>query len=183
MRYLMLVGCVLVGCASSSVALKPEEQAVRLMKSDPPMQCAEAGQVLGRSIFLAEQKDNMKRQAAAMGANYVRLEGQGGVGTAFRCPAEVMGGGAVAASAPVVPIPVEAVRLMKADPPMSCAEAGQVLGRSFILAEQKENMKKAAAAMGANYVRLEGQGGSGTAFRCPVEGAAQTAQRDAQGPL
>ncbi|HCF59657.1 MAG TPA: hypothetical protein DFS52_16890 [Myxococcales bacterium] len=174
-RFVVVVAAtsLAAGCASSKGAqagnLSTAEAAVRLMKSDPPPACTEAGQVLGKSIRLATQTVNMKRQAAALGANYVRLEGEGSTGTAFRCPPELFGPTDPSAAQTAAPIPEEQVRLMKSDPPFQCVEAGQVLGKSMSLASQKANMKRQAAAMGANYVRLEGQGGTGTAFRCPPE--------------
>jgi hypothetical protein len=58
---------------------------------------------------------------------------------------------------------------MTQDPPMSCQELGVVLGRTFVIEQQRQNMRTQAASMGGNYVRLDGRGGIGTAFRCPPE--------------
>lgn len=66
------------------------------------------------------------------------------------------------------------VKLMKADPPQSCAEVGGVSGYKVGPDYQdrlKNGLRNDAAEKGANYVRLEtltsDGNASGTAYRCP----------------
>ncbi len=89
------------GCA---VALSEAGSTVKLMKSDPPSECQELGEVRGRATAsggaldpaatLEQSKNALRNKAAEMGANYVRWEAGdsvGGVvtGTAYRCPTSV----------------------------------------------------------------------------------------------
>lgn len=88
---------VLVLIAACAVPLSEGGKKVRLMKADPPAECQERGSVRGQAdganstATLERAKNDMRNNAAAMGANYVRMEtaqaDTGEVsGTAYSCP-------------------------------------------------------------------------------------------------
>lgn len=174
---IVLLAVAVSGCATRQrAALTPEQvaqqkqldekvNAVRVMKRDPPLECVDKGQVLGRSFSLAAQTRNMRVAALEKGANYIRLE-DFGVGTAFACPASVLGEAPSGVAA--VRVAPEQVRVMVADPPLSCQDVGQVFAGTLIVADQPQALREKAASKGANYVRLDSQG-VGMAFRCPPE--------------
>ncbi len=160
-------------CASSETRPdpRPEEPVpqVALMKADPPPACVERGSIM-EAIWWGDvegARRTLRRKAAAMGANYVRLELPSS-GTAYYCPP-----GAPDAAPPVAgyraPLQTpEAIPLMKADPPPGCVERGSVMQAIWFgdVEGARRVLRQKAAAMGANYVRLE-LPSSGTAFYCP----------------
>ena len=92
-RYFFPILLLVAGCASKTVI--PTIQDVRFSKVDPPTKCEEVGLVQGTTNFAngttEEAIDDMKKDAAHKGANYVKfgqLSGTGTVvtGVAFKCP-------------------------------------------------------------------------------------------------
>jgi hypothetical protein len=72
------------GCAP--IALTSQGRSVQLMKADPPTGCKEVGSVSGETTEASEgAKNDMRNKAAAIGANYVRIETHH-TGTAYACP-------------------------------------------------------------------------------------------------
>ena len=86
-------GLLVSGCASGE--LNPNAQTVKLMKNDPPTECAEVGVVNSITPGFStdnpiEHRNRLKNAAANMGANFVRMETVENTGkltgTAFKCP-------------------------------------------------------------------------------------------------
>ncbi|MBI5544862.1 MAG: hypothetical protein HY901_13310 [Deltaproteobacteria bacterium] len=79
-----------LGCAG---ALTEAGARVKLVKADPPAECAEVGGVSAYRIgpdYHDKLKNSLRNDAASKGANYVRLESLtsdgNAAGTAYRCP-------------------------------------------------------------------------------------------------
>ena len=82
------------GCGAT--VLTDAGRSVQLMKADPSTGCKELGSVSGEATGAGAHmdesaKNEMRNKAAAMGANYVRLEtashdGTTLTGTAYACP-------------------------------------------------------------------------------------------------
>jgi len=94
MKSLLLLLTVLLS-ACSHQAIVPEAKNVKIARENPPSDCREIGHVLGQVKTTAgsiEQAiDDMKLDAARKGANYVRMESTGAMGTsasgtAYQCP-------------------------------------------------------------------------------------------------
>lgn len=91
-RWLGGVAIVGFGCAGSFYQLSPEGAQVRMTREDPPTECTDLGAVEsgGYGTNTVERSQNqLRNEAAALGANVVRVETQNGLrlgGTAFRCP-------------------------------------------------------------------------------------------------
>lgn len=88
-----LVMSALAGC--SHQAIVPEARNVKIARENPPSNCAVLGPVTGKTKTMSgsiEQAiDDMKLDAARKGANYVRMESTGAMGTtasgtAYQCP-------------------------------------------------------------------------------------------------
>jgi hypothetical protein len=82
-----------------SVQLTAAGQNVRLVQTDAPAGCKELGTVTGAGMSAYDNeradraKNDLRNSAAALGANYVRLEGltveppnANATGTAYACP-------------------------------------------------------------------------------------------------
>ena len=92
----LLLFAVLVTFTACAIALTDAGKAVRVMKSDPPSNCREIGGVTGSAgglqgdpKVIQNAKNDMRNNAAKMGANYVRFETasiNSVTGTAYRCP-------------------------------------------------------------------------------------------------
>jgi len=84
---------VLSGCA---VALKPEAEKVKVMKSDPPSECKDLGVLVSMMNYEGYNRNELRNRAADLGGNYLRIDSvlaEGGksnrtqlTGTAFKCP-------------------------------------------------------------------------------------------------
>ena len=81
--------------ACSHQAIIPEAKNVKIARENPPSDCREIGRVLGQVRTTAgsieQAVDDMKLDAARKGANYVRMESTGAMGTsasgtAYQCP-------------------------------------------------------------------------------------------------
>ncbi len=92
---LLSLGAALGQSACSHQALIPEARNVKIARENPPGDCQELGTVHGvvkTSAGSIEQAiDDMKLDAARKGANYVRMEATGAMGTstsgtAYKCP-------------------------------------------------------------------------------------------------
>ena len=95
---LLLLSAPLLGCAASPVTLSDGGRDVRLATGDPTPGCEEIGNVEGdgRELWtgygtMDSAKNDLRNRAAAMGANFVRMEivqghGYRVSGTAYRCP-------------------------------------------------------------------------------------------------
>ncbi len=93
---LVLLGTFsLVIAACSHQALIPAARNVKIARENPPADCQEIGRVQGSVKTVAgsiEQAiDDMKLDAARKGANFVRMEATGAMGTstsgtAYKCP-------------------------------------------------------------------------------------------------
>ena len=88
-----LMASGLVACSHES--LTPQSSDVKASKENPSGDCREISKVTGSTMTAhgtAEQAlEDMKKDAANRGANYVRIDqysayGTGVTGTAFRCP-------------------------------------------------------------------------------------------------
>jgi hypothetical protein len=176
---LLFVVTCLYACASSETQPDPTPaapepsaaelmQMVQLRKADPPPSCVERGS-LAEMIWMGDvegARRNLRKKAWRLGANYVRLE-MPASGTAYACP--VAGTPPpVAEAAPAGAISPDQIPLMKADPPPSCVERGSVMQAIWFgdLDGARRALRQKAAALGANYVRLE-LPSSGTAYYCP----------------
>lgn len=92
----VVIGFQFLACSAST--LTAGGQTVRVQKGDPPSDCEEVGFVEGASSNLVSNykenaRNKMRNEAAARGANYLRLESEvidgNGVryeSTAFKCP-------------------------------------------------------------------------------------------------
>jgi len=174
------IGIILVAgvaaCGGAETRPDPRPEAippVALMKSDPPPGCVERGSVM-EAIWWGDvegARRNLRKKAAAMGANYVRLELPSS-GTAYWCPPQAAPQAYAQPQYAPQPLPPpsapEAIPLMKADPPPACVERGSVMEAIWWgdVEGARRKLREKAAAMGANYVRLE-LPSSGTAFYCP----------------
>lgn len=84
---------VFLGCSSTPVI--PEGKNVTVSRDEAKIACQELGRVTGRTIStkpnLEAAVEDMKKEAALKGANYVRMETASGLqsavaGTAYFCP-------------------------------------------------------------------------------------------------
>jgi hypothetical protein len=89
----VVVSVSVLGGVACGGSLSEAGAQVKLMKADPPQGCAEVGGVSGYKVgpnYQERLKNDLRNDAAAKGANYVRLEtltSDGNAsGTAFRCP-------------------------------------------------------------------------------------------------
>jgi len=94
MRFVVLVAVpwslLLVAC---STPLTVGGRGVRVVKSDLPLMCEDLGTVESADPSPDDTRNEIRNDAAEMGANFVRLDsttaaGYGLIGTAYRCPAE-----------------------------------------------------------------------------------------------
>jgi hypothetical protein len=176
----ILIVAGLVACGGAETRPDPRPEAILpvvLMKADPPPNCVERGSLM-EAIWWGDvegARRNLRKKAAAMGANYVRLELPSS-GTAYWCPPQPAPPDAPApysATEQLRPLPPpvspNAIALMKADPPPSCVERGTVMEAIWFgdVEGARNKLRQKAAAMGANYVRLE-LPSSGTAYYCPL---------------
>jgi hypothetical protein len=85
----------LFGTACSHQAVIPEAKNVKIARENPSRDCREIGRVVGQvrttSGSIEQAIDDMKLDAARKGANYVRMESTGAMGTsasgtAYQCP-------------------------------------------------------------------------------------------------
>jgi hypothetical protein len=92
---LALLPLTLLGAACSHQPVLPEAKNVTVKREDAPSGCREIGRVLGQVRTTAgsieQAVDDMKLDAARKGANYVRMESTGAMGTsasgtAYQCP-------------------------------------------------------------------------------------------------
>ncbi len=81
--------------ACSHQAVIPEAKNVKVARENPSSDCRELGRVVGQvktmSGSIEQAIDDMKLDAARKGANYVRMEATGAMGTsasgtAYQCP-------------------------------------------------------------------------------------------------
>lgn len=88
-----IAATLLAACSHQPII--PEAKNVDVKRENPPGDCREIGRVLGQVRTTAgsiEQAiDDMKLDAARRGANYVRIESTGAMGTsvsgtAYQCP-------------------------------------------------------------------------------------------------
>lgn len=199
-RVLVVVVAVVAatGCIRRTPKYDPDDERVlsakgrnvRLMKSDPPLECREIGPV-SASVFGSMSLENTeeakvvaRNKAAAQGADYLRIDSMrinAIAGTAFHC-------GLPPVETPIANAPTDSddedkvlsaagkrVRVMKSDPPFECRELGAVsatVAGSRSARNQEETMaiaRNKAARMGADYFRVDGSQPNivmGTAFRC-----------------
>lgn len=84
---------MLAACSHQPVI--PEAKNVKIARENPSSDCQELGRVMGQvktmSGSIEQAIDDMKLDAARKGANYVRMESTGAMGTsasgtAFKCP-------------------------------------------------------------------------------------------------
>ena len=92
-RTLSLVLFAMLGCSSHPII--PEGKNVTVSRDEAKKSCQDLGRVTGRTISvkpnLAAALEDMKKDAALKGANYVRMETASGMesavaGTAYFCP-------------------------------------------------------------------------------------------------
>ena len=93
MRFLFLLGAgFLFACASES--LTPDTEQLKMGKDAPDVSCKSLGRVSGKTMSTRgtsqEALNDMKKDAARLSANYVKIEEYSGTGTAvtgeaFRC--------------------------------------------------------------------------------------------------
>ena len=98
MKYVNLLSplCLcLVLAACSNQPIIPDAKNVKIARENPSSDCREIGKVQGTvktsSGSIEQAIDDMKLDAARKGANYVRMESTGAMGTsssgtAFQCP-------------------------------------------------------------------------------------------------
>ncbi|MCB0369382.1 MAG: DUF4156 domain-containing protein [Bdellovibrionales bacterium] len=96
MRNLMFIGIVSIVATSCSIkSIEPRADKVVVSKETPADKCKNLGRVLGRTIGttpdIKAAIEDMKKEAAYKGANYVVMEEASGFetavsGTAFYCP-------------------------------------------------------------------------------------------------
>jgi hypothetical protein len=93
MVFITATAVLIAGCASRP--LTPELDDVKMSRENPKSTCEEIGRVTGRTMTAKgsseEALKDMQSDAAAKGANFVRVEQYSGSGTsvtgvAFRCP-------------------------------------------------------------------------------------------------
>lgn len=84
---------ILAGCASRSI--KPDPNGVKVSREEPSEKCHAMGEVTGTTIFANgtqdQALDDLKREAADKGANYVVVKQFSSYGTtvtgrAYECP-------------------------------------------------------------------------------------------------
>ncbi len=95
MKSRLLLATLLVLSACSHQPIVPEAKNVEIKRENPPSDCKEIGRVVGQvrttSGSIQQAIDDMKLDAARKGANYVRMESTGAMGTsaqgtAYQCP-------------------------------------------------------------------------------------------------
>lgn len=91
--FLVMLGISLAGCASRSVL--PDQKGVKVSREAADSDCKEMGPITGRTASAkgteAEALEDLKKEAAAKGANYVVVKQYSGYGTAvtgvaYECP-------------------------------------------------------------------------------------------------
>jgi len=95
MKSVVLVfGLLLLG-ACSSRSIKPDPNGVKISREEPSEKCQEIGTISGTTVFANGSQDqaldDLKREAANKGANYVLVKqfssyGTTVTGVAFECP-------------------------------------------------------------------------------------------------
>lgn len=95
MKNLVVVLSLFVLSACSSRSIKPDPNGVKVSREQPSEKCHEIGTISGTTIFAQgtqdQALDDLKREAANKGANYVVVKQFSGSGTtvtgvAFECP-------------------------------------------------------------------------------------------------
>lgn len=95
MKHVVLVFGLLILSACSSRSIKPDPNGVKVSREEPSEKCQEIGTISGTTIFAQgtqdQALDDLKREAANKGANYVVVKQFSGSGTtvtgvAFECP-------------------------------------------------------------------------------------------------
>jgi Domain of unknown function (DUF4156) len=90
---LFISGCILTGCASRSVL--PDSQSVKVSREQPDAKCKEMGPITGTVASAKgtqeQALEDLKKEAANKGANYVVVKQYSAYGTsvtglAFECP-------------------------------------------------------------------------------------------------
>lgn len=90
---LVAAGFLVVGCSSHPII--PDAKNIELSRENPDKDCQEIGPVQGAVITsqgtIEQAVEDMKLDASRKGANYVRMESTGAMGTsvsgtAYKCP-------------------------------------------------------------------------------------------------
>lgn len=89
----LCTACVLASCSSQPIV--PSADNIKIKREDPDKACENLGAIEGRNNDLKgnieKAIEDLKKEAAYKGANYVRMEVTSGLGnsvrgTAFKCP-------------------------------------------------------------------------------------------------
>ncbi|MBN8537310.1 MAG: DUF4156 domain-containing protein [Deltaproteobacteria bacterium] len=93
--YLLLIQLNLILSACSTQPIVPSADKITISRENPPQECKNLGRVQGRTISaspnLEAAIEDMKKEVAFKGANYVVMETASGYetavsGTAYYCP-------------------------------------------------------------------------------------------------
>ena len=87
-KALLIVSLFVLGACSSAPPVKPESKNVKVSRDMADDECNEIGPVEGRSVSTKgnfdEALEDLKKDAAGKGANYVQIQQSGAMGTSVR---------------------------------------------------------------------------------------------------